>query len=124
MKQKVKYIAIFAVLIILIMVIAVVDYFNNFCGIAYCRIVERTSEEILLQQDYFDPTEYGTTKVYIIVNQELINEFDKMLDMNDISEEDDLKVSFIFNKLWGIERKEEGAYIKARKLVEIKDSDI
>ena len=106
------------------MVIAVVDYFNNFCGIAYCRIVERNSEEILLQQDYFDPTEYGTTKVYIIVNQELINEFDKMLDMNDISEEDDLKVSFIFNKLWGIERKEEGAYIKARKLVEIKDSDI
>lgn len=126
MKRKVK--AYIAVLIALIVVIAVVYYYNNFCRIAYCKIVERNDKEILLQQDYpgyfVDPTEFGTTKIYILVNQKLVNEFDQMLDMNGINEEDHFKVSFLFNKLWGIERREEGAYIKARKLMKIEESDV
>ena len=42
MKRKVK--AYIAVLIALIVVIAVVYYYNNFCRIAYCKIVERNDK--------------------------------------------------------------------------------
>lgn len=122
--NKIRLVSIFVCLLFLIIIGASYYRKNEFVRLSKCIVYEKTDDEVILKQllGTFDTAEYGT-KVYLVASPSVWNEMTAMAQDKKIDIDGYIQLSFLYNELFDVKKREEGVYFNIKKIVDIEESN-